>query len=78
MKKLIIFCLLLFACTPETRKEFAPTPDEEANRIRYYKDNRTGLCFASSEVSEYPIGTAEVFTNVPCTPEVEKLLNDGR
>lgn len=73
MKK-IILCLFLLGCSEETRKQMAPTIAEEANQIRYYKDSRTNLCFAYSQVSEYPVGNASIFTNVPCTPEVLQLI----
>ena len=74
MKKLLILCLLLLGCNEETRKQLTPTVADEANQIRYYKDPRTNLCFATSYVSEYPIGQATIFANVPCSPEVEKLI----
>lgn len=73
MKK-ILLCLLLIGCNEDFRKENFPTVKEEANQIRYYKDSRTNLCFAMSQVGEYPVGTATIFANVPCTPEVEKLI----
>lgn len=41
-------------------------------RIRYIKDRRTGFCFAVREMQEYTWGG-----QVPCTPEVEKLLVDA-
>ena len=74
MKKLLVLCLLLMACTPETRKDLAPTDSERADRVSYFKDHRTNLCFAATYVSSYPIGQDMILTNVPCTPEVEKLL----
>lgn len=52
-----------------------PTEAEAVNKIRYYKDERTGLCFVVSNVSEYPVGTASVYSYVPCSPEVEKLIS---
>lgn len=73
MKK-ILFCLLLLGCNEQTRKEIAPTDAEKARQVSYYKDPRTNLCFATSYVSEYPFGTATIFANVPCSPEVEKLI----
>lgn len=74
MKTIIVLALCLLACDEQTRKELAPTASEEANKIVYYRDSRTGLCYAASFVGEYPFGTATVFSNVPCSPEVEKLL----
>jgi hypothetical protein len=43
------------------------TTNERAGWLLYAKDARTGLCFAMS------LNGAQV-TNVPCTPEVERLL----
>ena len=73
MKKLLL-CLFLLGCNEEQRAQIAPTPSQEAQHIKYLKDNRTGLCFAVSYVSEYPIGTATIFANVPCGPAVEELI----
>jgi hypothetical protein len=73
MKKLLL-CLFLLGCNESQREQVAPTPSQEAQHVTYLKDNRTNLCFATSYVSEYPFGTATIFANVPCTPEVEKLI----
>ncbi len=43
------------------------TTNDRAGWLLYTKDARTGLCFAM-----YPSGA--YVTNVPCTPEVERLL----
>jgi hypothetical protein len=66
---------LAIGCTEEARHNFAPTSTDEVNNISYYKDNRTNLCFAknvfqngTSMFNEY------IYVNVPCTPEVEKLI----
>jgi hypothetical protein len=64
--------LFLLGCSEATRKEIFPTRAEGANRILYVKDTRTGLCFVSNEILT-DINSV-VLTNVPCTPEVEKLL----
>lgn len=74
MKKILLLCLVLVACTEAQREQVAPTPSQEAQHISYRLDSRTNLCFATSYVSEYPIGTATIFANVPCTPEVIKLI----
>lgn len=42
---------------------------EQVNELRYYKDQKTNLCFVENYNSH---GT--VFTNVPCTEEVEKQI----
>lgn len=75
MKK-ILLCLFLLGCDEPSResirKQVSPTIHERAQEIFYTKDERTGLCFAYNsiltDVNSY------VFSNVPCTPEVEKLI----
>lgn len=47
---------------------------KEAQTIDYYKDERTGLCFARSAVENSNGFGHNIFSYVPCTPEVEKLL----
>jgi hypothetical protein len=37
--------------------------------LNYFKDNRTGLCFAADGMGE-----ASWMTYVPCTPQVEALI----
>lgn len=63
---LIIFAVLgLAACdsTPHTALE------KEQVWVNYYQDGRTGLCFAGR------IGAQNAtLTNVPCSPEVLKLV----
>jgi hypothetical protein len=62
MKNLIIIlCFLSVGCS---------TPTEASQGLRYSKDYRTGLCFASRYINANNV----VMTNVPCTPEVEKLI----
>ena len=41
-----------------------------STEVRYYKDTRSNLCFAGMDIST----TAQTVTNVPCTPEVEKVV----
>lgn len=64
--------LCFMGCSEATRKDLFPSRAESANRILYVKDTRTGLCFVSNEILT-DINSI-VLTNVPCTPEVEKLL----
>lgn len=75
MNKILLLCLVLCACDEETRKRLNPTPQEEAQTIHYVKDNRTGLCFVYNSIGmSAQGGGGDVYTNVPCTPEVEKLI----
>ena len=71
---LLCFTIHFIGCSDAQREQVAPTPSQEAQHVTYLKDGRTGLCFATSYVSEYPFGTATIFANVPCSPEVEKLI----
>lgn len=62
MKKIVLLSLLLVGCSL--------TPGELYDRaasVQYMRDSRTNLCFAVNPNN----GS---MTNVPCTPEVEKLL----
>lgn len=75
MKKILLLSLFLLACDEETRRQFNPTPQESAQDIHYVKDNRTGLCFVYNNIGmSAQGGGGDVYTNVPCTPEVEKLI----
>lgn len=46
--------------------------NRKSREITYFRDHRTGLCFATwgSQIL--------ILTNVPCTKEVEDLLVNGR
>lgn len=67
----ILFCLGIIGCDPV---EYKRSQDiENAGNIQnltYIKDKKSGLCFAASGLG-YPYA---VLTNIPCTPEVEKLV----
>ena len=63
--KLTIISLLLCGCETTT---------ETVTKLRYYKDDRTNLCFVQNR-TYYGY---DVFANVPCTPEVEKLVGETR
>jgi len=75
--KVAIISLLLVGCSEETRKQMFPSPQVQAQGIRYVKDERTGLCFVDSTVDDgyHGMGTSHIYSSVPCTPEVEKLLS---
>lgn len=66
MKKLMILCVTLFLCSCSVR-----TPSNvnfKGEDLRYFKDNRTGLCFAvvvSRKVTSLEI-TGLGVTCVPC------------
>jgi hypothetical protein len=72
---ILLLCFSLLACSEESRKKFFPEPDEKVQGITYVKDKRTGLCFVYNSVSgSAQGGGGDVYTNVPCSPEVEKLI----
>jgi hypothetical protein len=72
LKILLVF--LVIGCDENTKKEFFPSPAQKANSITYVKDERTQLCFVYNYVTNSSMGSYDIFTNVPCSPEVEKLL----
>lgn len=70
MKRILLILLVLcYGCDDATSSERA------SRNIHYIKDNRTGLCFVDSTFTSgnVPI-TNHIYTNVPCTKEVEDLL----
>lgn len=70
MKKIFLL-LLLCSCG----RLGLPTPENRVKNISYYKDPRTGLCFVDNEMTAGQVGvTDDIFSYVPCTPEVEKLI----
>lgn len=72
--KLMTISLLVLGCDqPQTNgQNLSPT----AQNIGYVKDERTGLCFVDNIVHDgyYGLGYTHVYTNVPCSPEVERIL----
>jgi len=79
---LIILTLLTASCETDHERKVRLTNDEVNEfalytdntrdyHIHYSKDKRTNLCFAYHELSF----NNAVFTNVPCTPEVENNLD---
>lgn len=72
MKKLLLL-LVLTGCAG-VRERVLPTADEVANKAYYTKDDRTGLCFVDNVITSAPFDN-DVLTYVPCTPEVEKLID---
>lgn len=51
-----------------------PSLREKANKITYTKDDRTTLCYAHNVVQDDHGLNWDVFTNVPCSQEVERLI----
>ncbi len=42
--------------------------------VGYFKDARTGLCFAAVKSVSYGLNYITSIAAVPCSPEVEKLV----
>lgn len=81
MNKILIvtgIALVLGACSPSADDVSNSSFDGE--KIAYFKDYRTGLCFSMTAVSRMDSGgkwsSSVSHSNVPCTPEVEKLLRN--
>jgi hypothetical protein len=68
MKYLLLLVLVGCGITNPTQTK------QEAQTLEYYKDTRTNLCFVRNAVENSNGFAYNVFTNVPCTPEVEKLI----
>ena len=73
----LFFLLCLVACSQQERDNFFPSLNKRAGQITYVKDSRTNLCFVYNEVTNSNLGSYDIFTNVPCTPEVEELIKSN-
>lgn len=69
MKYLLLVSLLLVGCD-----DFTTSSTKEANSLSYFKDERTGLCFAVSTVIGNTAISYNIYNNVPCNDAVEKLI----
>jgi hypothetical protein len=66
----LIGITFLIGCTINS----APSKsDLKEENIVYFKDSRTGICYAALN-SYNGNTTTTTFTYVPCTPEVEKMI----
>jgi hypothetical protein len=70
MKKLVLFLLILgiYGCDNSVE-----TSDDASKRITYFKDKRTGICFAQIESLTNNSGNIVSIATVPCE-KVEKYL----
>lgn len=55
----------------DSHQRYAKDSANHLKYVMYFKDTKTGLCFAGSHLEHY----SAVLTNVPCTPEVEKVAH---
>ena len=73
---ILLICILLVGCN--TTPQEVQQGEFDTNKISYFKDNRTNLCFAV--ISYLRIDAAARMagglsqSSVPCTPEVESLI----
>jgi hypothetical protein len=69
---IVLLAVLLTGCqfaAPPTASESAAT----SRAIRYFKDSRTGLCFAEVQ-SIVQLNEIVSIASVPCSPEVMGLI----
>ena len=76
MKKfsILLLALLCFSCQEHSKQRHYSDANDRSQKIQYVKDNRTELCFVYNVIENGHFVTYDVFTNVPCTPEVEALI----
>ncbi len=72
--KVMIISLVLVCCSEQSRADFFPSEGQKAQNLIYVRDNRTGLCFVRSYVTNSSMGSYDIYSNVPCSPAVESLL----
>ena len=68
MKYLLL--LSLVGCMPTGPQD----TQKEVQTIEYYKDIRTNLCFVRNTVTNSNGFSDNVYTYVPCSPEIENLV----
>ncbi len=65
---IIAICLFTIGCPNEQAQHDRQV--QTANKISYWKDSRTNICFASLNLG----WDSATMASVPCTPEVERLI----
>lgn len=67
----VLLAAFLIGCTMNS----APSKsDLKETNIVYFKDSRTGICYAALNSTASDGFSSTTLTYVPCTPEVEKLI----
>lgn len=69
----LFLLICLTGCNKKMQDRMFQSEITKTHRMEYYKDTRTNLCFAENCVYSSVVGNT-VFVNVPCTPEVERLI----
>lgn len=72
MRSLFIALSLTFAAACDSPADHARDMHDE---IVYFRDHRTGLCFAYWKL--HSDARSGVMSHVPCTEEVERMLVNG-
>lgn len=68
--KLLFLALFLVACSPQ--EQAAQDKNSLQRNILYFKDTRTGICFAT-----YRLGSQYgAMTSVECTPEIQQTAEE--
>lgn len=78
MKNLILFLLITLGAVgcSLNEKELKEEANRDSDRMLYFKDYRTGICFSAWSSNGIIFG--ERITYVPCTEAVEKMLLNKR
>ena len=80
MRPMILLLPLLLAGCGATTAEVGSN-DFDPNKVAYFKDNRTDLCFAVvsySRIAAARVAYGMSHSVVPCSPAVERLLTRSR
>lgn len=73
--KLLILCLFIALSGCIQPQHLSKTDTRNlSNGLAYVKDGRTGLCFATITGNNGHFGLLVSITNVPCSPDVERLI----
>lgn len=73
VSKIILLSVCLLGCSA-----LNPSEEKQVTNLRYYKDDRTNLCFVHNSVTSSNGWTYDIFTHVPCTTEVEELIKKNK
>jgi hypothetical protein len=67
----VVLATFLIGCSVNS----APSKsDLKETNIVYFKDSRTGVCYAAMNSTGSDGFTSTTITYVPCTPEVERMI----
>lgn len=75
MRALLIVVVVILGGCQITDKPSSKAIVEAAGNIAYFRDARTGICFAAVNAITSAYATISI-SYVPCTPEVMKLSID--